>query len=85
MNNIDQLIKMANSIGDFFEALPDRDEALYSIADHIKKFWEPSMRTAMLEFLEQHPDGRTEGAELSELVKQSILSNRGMLKPKVMG
>lgn len=83
MNNIDQLIRMANSIGDFFEALPDREEGLHNIADHIKKFWEPRMRTAMLDFLAEHPDGRTQEAELSELAKQAIEQNREMLTPKV--
>lgn len=40
----DNLIRMANRIGDFFEAMPDRDEALDGIATHIRKFWEPRMR-----------------------------------------
>ncbi|HUH86595.1 MAG TPA: formate dehydrogenase subunit delta [Pusillimonas sp.] len=84
MNNIDHLIQMANSIGDFFEALPDRQEGIHGIADHIKKFWEPRMRTAMLEFLDQHPDGRTQDAELSEMVREAIVSNREMLLPKVV-
>ena len=38
------LVKMANRIGDFFEAMPDREEGLDGIATHIKKFWEPRMR-----------------------------------------
>lgn len=83
MNNIDHLIKMANSIGDFFEAMPDRQEGLDGIADHIKKFWEPRMRTAMLDFLAQHPDGRSQEAELSDIVKQAIVSHRELLTPKV--
>lgn len=83
MNNIDQLIRMANSIANFFEALPDREEGLHSIADHIKKFWEPRMRTAILDFLAEHPDGRTQEAELSEVAKQAITENREMLTPKV--
>lgn len=74
---------MANSIGDFFEAMPDRQEGLDGIADHIKKFWEPRMRTAMLDFLAQHPDGRSQEAELSDIVKQAIVSHRELLTPKV--
>ena len=38
------LITMANRIGEFFEAMPDRDEALEGVAQHIQKFWEPRMR-----------------------------------------
>lgn len=82
MNNIDHLIQMANRIGDFFEALPDRQEGLDGIADHIKKFWEPRMRTAMLDFLAEHPEGRTPEAELSDMVKQAIVANRDLLTPK---
>jgi len=42
--NGDTLVKMANQIGAFFEAMPDRDEAIAGIANHIAKFWEPRMR-----------------------------------------
>ena len=38
------LITMANRIGEFFEAMPDRDVALEGVAQHIQKFWEPRMR-----------------------------------------
>ena len=38
------LIRMANRIGEFFEAMPERDEALQGIAEHIRRFWEPRMR-----------------------------------------
>lgn len=44
----DNLIRMANRIGDFFEALPDRQEGLEGIASHIRKFWEPRMRQQLL-------------------------------------
>ncbi len=42
--NIDNLVGMANQIGEFFEAMPDREEALAGISDHIRKFWAPRMR-----------------------------------------
>lgn len=82
MKNIDHLIKMANRIGDFFEALPDRQEGLNGIADHIKKFWEPRMRTALLDFLAENPDGATDGAQLSDIVKQAVNTHRELLTPK---
>ena len=37
------LVRMANRIGEFFEAMPERDEALQGIAEHIRKFWELSL------------------------------------------
>ncbi|MEX8191574.1 formate dehydrogenase subunit delta [Comamonas guangdongensis] len=42
------LIRMANRIGEFFEAMPEREEALHGIAEHIRKFWEPRMRGQLL-------------------------------------
>ena len=44
----DNLIRMANRVGDFFEAWPDRAEALEGIATHLKKFWDPRMRREFL-------------------------------------
>jgi formate dehydrogenase subunit delta len=42
--DIDNLTRMANRIGEFFQAMPDRSEALDGIAQHLRKFWEPRMR-----------------------------------------
>lgn len=56
--NIDNLVRMANRIGTFFEAMPDRQEALQDIAQHIKRFWAPRMRRELLAHVdEQHGDG----------------------------
>ncbi len=48
MNYEDNLVHMANQIGAFFEAMPDGDEASAGIAQHLKKFWDPRMRLALL-------------------------------------
>ena len=42
--NLDNLVLMANRIGEFFDAMPDRDEALDGIATHIRRFWALRMR-----------------------------------------
>lgn len=68
------LIDMANSIGDFFAALPDADKARIGIANHIKKFWEPRMRHGIF----QHIDA-TEGAGLKPMVLQALQDQRGEL------
>lgn len=47
--NLDNLVKMANQIGTFFAAMPDRDEALADIASHLRRFWAPPMRRALLD------------------------------------
>jgi formate dehydrogenase subunit delta len=51
---IDNLIRMANRIGTFFEAMPDRTQALADIAQHIQRFWEPRMRRQLLAHVEAH-------------------------------
>jgi len=40
----EHLVQMANDIGNFFRAEPDREEAIASIAKHIASFWTQSMR-----------------------------------------
>ena len=46
--NRDNLIKMANQIGAFFEAMPDREQAIKDIASHLLRTWDPRMRTELL-------------------------------------
>ena len=63
------LIHMANRIGEFFEAMPDREEALHGIAEHIHKFWEPRMRGRIQAVLD-HPE---EVLQLRPIVKDALL------------
>ncbi|PUA17091.1 formate dehydrogenase subunit delta [Glaciimonas sp. PCH181] len=65
--NVENLIKMANQIGSFFETMPDRPQAMTDFSMHIKRFWEPRMRNALLKYAEQQ-----EGNELKEIVRESI-------------
>lgn len=74
--DIDNLVCMANRIGDFFEALPDADEARDGVANHLKRFWEPRMRAALL----QHFDA-TGGAGLKPLVIEALARHRATLVP----
>lgn len=67
------LIKMANQIGNFFEAMPDRPEALQGIAQHIRKFWVPRMRERFL----AHVDSG--GAGLHPVVLQAVQTHRDLL------
>lgn len=41
---IERLVSMANDIGAFFDAEPDKAEAARSVASHLKRFWDPRMR-----------------------------------------
>jgi len=51
--DIHHLSKMANQIGSFFEAYPDREFAVKEIAAHLRKFWEPRMRETMFRHLDE--------------------------------
>ena len=42
----ERLVSMANDIGAFFNAEPDKTEAAKSVANHLKRFWDPRMRGA---------------------------------------
>jgi formate dehydrogenase subunit delta len=70
----DQLVKMANQIGDFFESMPDPVEAQEGIATHIRKFWDPRMRRELL----AHIDA-TCGAGLHPAVLRAITDRREAL------
>jgi formate dehydrogenase subunit delta len=72
--DIDNLVRMANRIGDFFEAMPDAEEACAGIANHLEKFWEPRMRREIL----AHVD-RAAGSGLHPMVLEAIRRNRTRL------
>ncbi|ARP91806.1 formate dehydrogenase [Bordetella genomosp. 9] len=80
--DIGNLIRMANRIGDFFDAMPDREEAIDNVAGHIRKFWEPRMRAALLDFLSRQPDGMLGETRLSPIVLEAVARHREALTPK---
>lgn len=75
--HVDKLVTMANRIGQFFSAMPDREEALDGIAQHIRRFWEPRMRHALLDGLDA-----ANGADigLEPIVLQAINQYRPLLE-----
>ena len=48
----ENLVKMANQIEAFFRADPDRDAAVAGIENHMRRFWEPRMRNAIVAHVE---------------------------------
>lgn len=64
--NIDRLIAMANDIGDFFDADPDKAEAARGIASHLQRFWDPRMRVQIAAY------ERNDGSGLKEVVRAAI-------------
>jgi formate dehydrogenase subunit delta len=55
--NVEHLVTMANQIGRFYEAYPDKAEAHKSAVTHVRRFWDPRMRKALLHHID------TEGGE----------------------
>lgn len=54
--DLDNLVRMANRIGDYFAAYPDQAEAQAAIAKHIQMFWTPQMRRELLACVTQGAD-----------------------------
>ena len=61
----DKLVMMANQIGKFFAPQRQADPAA-AIADHLKKFWDPRMRAAIVAHLEAGGEG------LEDPVRQAV-------------
>jgi len=75
-----KLVKMANQIGGFFGADPDTSAAADSVADHIRRFWEPRMRSAILKWMDER-----NGEGLQPVVLQALQKHREKLQPAVRG
>jgi formate dehydrogenase subunit delta len=56
----DHLVKMANDIGDFFRAEPDREDAIAGIANHISRYWTKRMREKLAAHLKNGGGGLDE-------------------------
>jgi formate dehydrogenase subunit delta len=73
-HNNDNLVKMANQIGTFFSSMPDREEGLEGLASHLKKFWDPRMRRALLAKIDAK-----EIDEIDDIVLSAIQKHRALL------
>jgi formate dehydrogenase subunit delta len=69
--SVERLVQMANDIGHFFAAEPQRSDAIAGIANHIQRFWDPRMRRQILAHLQAGGEG------LEELPRAAVAS----LKP----
>jgi formate dehydrogenase subunit delta len=63
----EHLVKMANDIGNFFRAEPEREDAIAGIANHIDKFWTKRMRAKLTAHLQQSGD-----TDLDELPREAM-------------
>ena len=63
----ENLIKMANDIGHFFRAEPDREDAVSGIANHIAKYWTRPMREKLTARLNSDHD-----SDLEDLPREAM-------------
>jgi formate dehydrogenase subunit delta len=61
----EQMVHMANQIALFFLPYP-KDEAVSSVAEHLRKFWEPRMRKQIIAYV------AAGGAGLHELALEAV-------------
>ena len=78
--DIDNLVRMANRIGEFFAAMPDPHEAEAGIAGHLQRFWDPRMRREIVAHVVERG-----GAGLDSIVREAIAANRDTLAPAAHG
>ncbi len=71
--NVDYLVGMANSIGGFFDAMPDREESLHGISDHIRMFWAPRMREQLVAHCQDTDNAGVMPIVAEALARYSIL------------
>ena len=63
---IERLIKMANDIGDFFNAESNKEIAAEGVKKHILRSWDPRMRREIIAYCQQ------DGAALNDLVRAAV-------------
>jgi formate dehydrogenase subunit delta len=64
-SSTDTLVRSANQIADFFRIQPEA-EAVAGTADHIRKFWDPRMRSQMAKHL------AAGGAGLNPIAREAV-------------
>ena len=62
----ERLVSMANDIGAFWAAEPDKTEAARNVASHLKRFWDPRMRRQIVAHY------REGGAGLDDLARSAV-------------
>ena len=67
---LDKLVRMANQIGDFYAAMPER-EATEGAASHLRLYWTPKMIREIIAFSDQgHPGLNAIASRAVESLKQ---------------
>ena len=65
--SLERLVAMANDIANYFHSEPERTAGIDGIANHIRRFWEPRMRSKIIAHLKDQ-----NGEGLNELARAGI-------------
>jgi formate dehydrogenase subunit delta len=66
MSGAEHLAQMANDIGNFFRAQPNREDAIAGIANHIASYWTRRMREKLFAQIKE------DGSSLDELPREAL-------------
>ena len=79
--DMDRLITMANQIGDFFAPYPP-ERAREGLRNHLRTYWDPRMRSALLEHIDVGADGLDERViEAAQLLRDKKTDKSGYYGP----
>lgn len=67
------LVQRANAVGRFFEAMPDRQEAIDGVASHFRRYWAPSLREQLLAQVQAQAQVPGRVSPLHPLVMDALL------------
>ncbi len=70
--DVNNLVRMANQIGAFFDSMPDRPQAVADVAAHLQRFWDPRMRRELLRHVKEQG-----GVELRQIVLDAVREHMG--------
>jgi formate dehydrogenase subunit delta len=73
--SLHHLISMANDIGGFFATMPEHDEAVSAMTQHLRNFWEPRMRSEIIAY------AQGSGADLIPFAREAIARLDAERKP----
>ncbi len=78
---LEQLITMANQIGDFYAAYPP-ERARERLRNHLRTNWDPRMRSALLAHIDAGGDGLDIGViDAAQLLREKAADKSGYYGP----
>ena len=78
---LERLIEMANQIGDFFSPYPP-ERAREGLRNHLRTYWDPRMRGALLEHIDSGGEGLGERViEAANLLRDAAAEKDGYYGP----